>query len=241
MTSLGIKSIIPQPAGGSSLKSQAFKIKGAAWAGETEVIRVEISADGGARGEAAQLGKPASPLCVAALGIIWTAPKAGDFTILSRATDSQGRTQPKTPVWNPSGYLYNAIDQVKMHVLVLAGSAFLLDGCNPLSGRFDHCGPLPRTPRRPNWRRFDRVHRMSRISHHRPAALSKAWTREVDKMIKWGALVDSNDRNAFIRLFLASTFLPTRRPSQAKGLDLAGRNRTSFSSMGPQGPAVAVC
>ncbi len=42
--------------------------------------------------------------------------KRGDYTILSRATDSQGRTQPATPVWNPSGYLYNAVDQVKIHV-----------------------------------------------------------------------------------------------------------------------------
>jgi hypothetical protein len=35
---------------------------------------------------------------------------------MARATDSQGRTQPATAVWNPSGYLYNAIDQVKIHV-----------------------------------------------------------------------------------------------------------------------------
>ena len=39
----------------------------------------------------------------------WKAAKTGDYTILSRATDSQGRTQPSTPAWNPSGYLYNAV------------------------------------------------------------------------------------------------------------------------------------
>ena len=46
----------------------------------------------------------------------WKPAKPGDYTILSRATDSQGRTQPSTPAWNPSGYLYNAVDQVKIHV-----------------------------------------------------------------------------------------------------------------------------
>jgi hypothetical protein len=46
----------------------------------------------------------------------WKPAKAGDYTIQSRATDSQGRTQPATPVWNPSGYLYNAIDLVNIHV-----------------------------------------------------------------------------------------------------------------------------
>ena len=38
-------------------------------------------------------------------------PDLGSFV-----TDSQGRTQPATPVWNPSGYLNNAVDQVKIHV-----------------------------------------------------------------------------------------------------------------------------
>jgi hypothetical protein len=35
---------------------------------------------------------------------------------MSRATDSQGRMQPAAAEWNPSGYLYNAVDQVKVHV-----------------------------------------------------------------------------------------------------------------------------
>jgi len=42
--------------------------------------------------------------------------KPGDYTALSRATDSQGRVQPEAPVWNPSGYLYNAYDQVTINV-----------------------------------------------------------------------------------------------------------------------------
>jgi Mo-co oxidoreductase dimerisation domain len=46
----------------------------------------------------------------------WKAPKGGEYIVMSRATDSQGRTQPATAGWNPSGYLNNAIDQVKIHV-----------------------------------------------------------------------------------------------------------------------------
>jgi hypothetical protein len=34
-----------------------------------------------------------------------------------------------------------------------------------------------------------------------------AWTREVDKMVKWGALVDSNDREALIE-YLSTNFGP---------------------------------
>ena len=47
---------------------------------------------------------------------------------------------------------------------------------------------------------------------------NKAWSREVDKMIKWGAVVDPNDRNAFIE-YLSTNFPPekTTEPSERAG------------------------
>ena len=40
--------------------------------------------------------------------------------------------------------------------------------------------------------------------------LSKAtWTKEVDKMVKWGAVVDANDRDALID-YLSTNFSPDR-------------------------------
>jgi len=41
-----------------------------------------------------------------------------------------------------------------------------------------------------------------------------AWTREVDKMIKWGALVDPGDRDALID-YLSANFGTDRPPYQA--------------------------
>lgn len=42
--------------------------------------------------------------------------------------------------------------------------------------------------------------------------LSKAaWAKEVDKMVKWGAVVDSADRDALID-YLSSNFNPDRPP-----------------------------
>jgi hypothetical protein len=40
----------------------------------------------------------------------------------------------------------------------------------------------------------------------------KAWTKEVDKMIKWGALVDPADRDAFID-YLSANFSPEKPPA----------------------------
>lgn len=43
--------------------------------------------------------------------------------------------------------------------------------------------------------------------------LSKpAWTKEVDKMIKWGALVDAADRDSFID-YLNANFPPDKAPA----------------------------
>jgi hypothetical protein len=39
---------------------------------------------------------------------------------------------------------------------------------------------------------------------------NKAWTKELDKMIKWGAIVDPADRNAFID-YLSINFPPDKR------------------------------
>lgn len=118
ITSLGVKSIIAQPADASSVKSRAFRIHGAAWAGEAAVARVEISTDGGTTWRPAQLGGRQARYAWRLWDYVWTAPQAGEYTIMSRATDDQGRAQPQAAAWNPSGYLYNAIDQVKIHVLV---------------------------------------------------------------------------------------------------------------------------
>ncbi len=117
ITSLDVKSVIAQPGDGSSLKSRSLNIHGAAWAGETAITRVEISVDGGTTWHAARLGAQQSRYAWRLWDYAWNAPKAGEYTIMSRATDEQGRTQPQTAAWNPSGYLFNAIDQVNIHVM----------------------------------------------------------------------------------------------------------------------------
>ncbi len=116
-TSLGVKSIIAQPTDGSSMKSHSIRIHGAAWAGEAAVTRLQISTDGGTTWSDARLGSQQARYAWRLWDHVWRPQKPGEYTILSRATDDQGRTQPQVAAWNPSGYLYNAVDQVKVHVL----------------------------------------------------------------------------------------------------------------------------
>jgi DMSO/TMAO reductase YedYZ molybdopterin-dependent catalytic subunit len=115
ITALAVKSIIAGPADGASLRSGAVNIHGAAWAGEADIIKVEVSTDSGTIWRPAQLGSERTRYSWRLWSYPWKAV-AGDHVILSRATDSHGRTQPARAAWNPSGYLYNAVDQVKVHV-----------------------------------------------------------------------------------------------------------------------------
>jgi len=116
LTALSVKSVISGPSDDATLKAGKVAVHGAAWAGEADIVKVEISADGGATWDIAKLGHDQAHYAWRLWSYDWKPAKAGDYTIQSRATDSQGRTQPATPVWNPSGYLYNAIDLVNIHV-----------------------------------------------------------------------------------------------------------------------------
>jgi DMSO/TMAO reductase YedYZ molybdopterin-dependent catalytic subunit len=116
LTALTVKSVISGPSEGATVKAGKVAVNGAAWAGEADIAKVEISTDGGSTWSAAKLGHDQARYAWRLWSYDWKAAKSGEHIILSRATDTQGRTQPATPLWNPSGYLYNAYDQVKINV-----------------------------------------------------------------------------------------------------------------------------
>jgi sulfite oxidase len=115
LTALKVKSVISGPLDGANLKAGKVSVHGAAWAGEADITKVEMSTDGGATWNPAALGHEHAHYAWRFWNYEWRA-KPGDYSILSRATDSQGRIQPATPDWNPSGYLYNAVDEVRIRV-----------------------------------------------------------------------------------------------------------------------------
>ena len=71
---------------------------------------------------------------------------AGTIRIASRATDKNGVVQPEQPAWNPSGYLYNAIDPIEVEVRPRCGlqSVFslLLVLAAKTAGTSPHCAPF---------------------------------------------------------------------------------------------------
>jgi sulfite oxidase len=116
LTALNVKSVISGPSDGATVKAGKVVVHGAAWAGEADIAKVEVSTDGGTSWSVAKLGRDQSHYAWRLWSYDWKPGKAGDYVIQSRATDNQGRAQPATAVWNPSGYLYNGVDEVKIRV-----------------------------------------------------------------------------------------------------------------------------
>ncbi len=113
---LPVKSIIARPGDGAYVKRGAVRITGAAWAGEQTVTRVEVSTDHGKTWKSAELGREKAKYAWRLWEYTWKPPAPGAYVLMSRATDSAGRTQPAEAAWNPSGYLWNVIDKVHIHV-----------------------------------------------------------------------------------------------------------------------------
>lgn len=111
-----VKSYITSIADADSIPLAPLQLRGIAWAGEQRIQRVEVSADGGRNWKDAQLSPQDLPFAWRLWNLSWTPEKPGYYTIMSRATDSAGNVQPIVATWNPSGYLYNAIDQVGVTV-----------------------------------------------------------------------------------------------------------------------------
>ena len=111
-----VKSLIAQPAQGATLHQGSVMIQGVAWTGEGRIVRVEVSVDEGRTWESADLLGEDEPYAWRRWQFSWRAMRAGDFTLMSRATDDRGETQPMTSPWNPSGYLWNGVDRVQVEV-----------------------------------------------------------------------------------------------------------------------------
>ena len=111
-----VKSLIAQPQEGASLVLGPIMIQGVAWAGEGKIEKVEVSVDEGQIWQQARLIGENKPYGWRRWQYLWQATESGPRTILCRATDDYGQTQPKTSPWNPSGFLWNGWDRITVTV-----------------------------------------------------------------------------------------------------------------------------
>jgi DMSO/TMAO reductase YedYZ molybdopterin-dependent catalytic subunit len=116
LTGLAVKSLITQPLEGATHAPGRLEVGGFAWAGEFDIAAVDVSTDGGATWAPARLTGETARYTWRRFAYSFDAAKPESYLIMSRARDSSGRVQPMSPPWNPSGYLWNAPDAVRIEV-----------------------------------------------------------------------------------------------------------------------------
>jgi len=95
ITAMAIKSMITAPAADATLPAgKDFEVRGAAWVGDSEVAKVEVSTDDGHFWHDAKLLGDAVPFAWRLWEWTWRSPAAGKYTLLARARDRRGQEQP---------------------------------------------------------------------------------------------------------------------------------------------------
>ena len=92
-------------------------LEGRAWSGWGSVESVEVSIDGGATWQPAELGAAPGPHAWRHWTFEWRPGAPGELELLCRATDSAGNRQPAEQPWNLGGYSNNAVQRVQVTVV----------------------------------------------------------------------------------------------------------------------------
>jgi sulfite dehydrogenase (cytochrome) subunit A len=114
---LDVRALIIDPTEGRGLTAgKAVALKGLAFDSGYGIQEVVASTDGGASWRQAHLGKDLGNYSFREWSFEWTPLRAGRYSLMARATNRIGESQPSGALWNPAGYLRNVIEQV--HVAV---------------------------------------------------------------------------------------------------------------------------
>ena len=120
VTSLRVKSVIAAPLDGSQVvNGKPVTIRGVAWSGDAgPLTAVDVSVDGGRSWKPATLRRDQrTEFGWRQWEYGWTPSREAYYTILARARDAAGNTQPFDQEWNPSGYAWNVVPRVGVNVV----------------------------------------------------------------------------------------------------------------------------
>ncbi len=111
-------------------------------------------------------------------GATISTPRSG-FQSAAAAKHASGATQPMEQEWNPSGYLWNVVQTVRVEVMPMTGAMYR-NTCLNCHG--------------------DELMRGQKLTRAQ-------WEREVEKMMRWGAQVPA-DQKAGLVDYLAARYKP---------------------------------
>ncbi len=111
------RSVIVAPVEGARLgANRPVEIMGIAFSGGYSIRDVIVSVDGGKTWKEARLGEDKGKYSWIQWFYSWKPEKAGKYTIMARATNSIGESQPFEILWNPAGFRWNRIEKIEVVV-----------------------------------------------------------------------------------------------------------------------------
>jgi hypothetical protein len=191
VTTLNVKSVIATPREWAA--PGVIAVRGVAWSNTSPVSKVEISADAGKTWSPASFtGKP-TKYGFRKFAYAWKVTE-GRYTLISRATNESGQSQPLEPEWNPNGYLYNAAQPSAITISQIRTASTTKPEPEPQpepSGYRSACFTC----------HDDHMMRQQRLT---PAQ----WDREVTKMNGWGATVGTPEQRNSLLDYLSARYKP---------------------------------
>jgi len=120
VTENGVKAVIARPLSGEAvlLERRTLTVTGVAFSGRTHVVAVEVSVDDGRTWRAASLEGDDTEGAWKVFRAEMPIERPGLVSVAARARDARGAVQPEAALWNPSGYLWNAVDRVTVEAVL---------------------------------------------------------------------------------------------------------------------------
>src|SRR3989449_2101778 len=118
LSEMQVKAEIARPSEGETIPANSnARVRGTAWTGDGEIKKVEISGDDGATWNEAKLLGESKPNSWRLWEFNWKTPaRAGKATLVARATDSNGRTQPIERDPDRGTYMINHLLPIEVEV-----------------------------------------------------------------------------------------------------------------------------
>ena len=118
LSEMQVKAEIARPSEGETIPANSnARVRGTAWTGDGEIKKVEISSDDGATWNEAKLLGESKPNAWRLWEFSWRTPdRPGKATLIARATDSKGRTQPMERDPDRGTYMINHLLPITVEV-----------------------------------------------------------------------------------------------------------------------------
>ncbi len=176
--SVHVKSVIATPRDNMVIAQGASRVAGAAWSGDVPLAKVEVSIDAGRTWAPARLTSSNGRWGWQTWDFAWN-PTPGSYKVMAKATDDNGHSQPAEQEWNPSGYMWNVIQTVRIEVMPQTSAAYRTSclGCHN-----------------------EDLMRGQKLTRGQ-------WEKEVEKMMRWGAPVPAEQKASLVD-FLSARFKP---------------------------------